>query len=78
MTIHKSQGSAWKAVVMPIANSHTNMLDNNLIYTGWTRAREFAVAVGSKDALYRGVRKSNATKRYTSLATRISENASKN
>lgn len=77
MTIHKSQGSAWKAVVMPVSKSHTNMLDNNLIYTGWTRAREFAVAVGNKEALSRGVNKSNATKRYTSLSTRIAENMSK-
>lgn len=77
ITIHKSQGSAWKAVVMPVSKSHTNMLDNNLIYTGWTRAREFAVAVGNKEALSRGVKKSNATKRYTSLSTRIAENMSK-
>lgn len=78
MTIHKSQGSAWKAVVMPVSKSHTNMLDNNLIYTGWTRAREFAVAIGNKDTLNRGVKKSNATKRYTSLSTRIAENMSNN
>lgn len=73
MTIHKSQGSAWKAVVMPVSRSHTNMLDNNLIYTGWTRAREFAVAIGDKNALIRGVQKSNAMKRYTSLALRLNQ-----
>ena len=49
------------------------MLDNNLIYTGWTRAREFAVAIGNRDTLTRGIKKSNATKRYTSLAIRINQ-----
>ena len=73
MTIHKSQGSAWKAIVMPLSRSHTNMLDNNLIYTGWTRAREFAVAIGNKETLNRGVKKSNATKRYTSLSIRLNQ-----
>lgn len=73
MTIHKSQGSAWKAIVMPLSRAHTNMLDNNLIYTGWTRAREFAVAIGNRETLSRGVKKSNATKRYTSLSTRLNQ-----
>lgn len=73
MTIHKSQGSAWKAIVLPMSRAHTNMLDNNLIYTGWTRAREFAVAIGNRDTLTRGIKKSNATKRYTSLAIRINQ-----
>lgn len=71
LTIHKSQGSAWKAVVLPFSNSHFNMLDNNLIYTAWTRAREFAVAIGQSQAIARGVKKSNASKRNTTLCDRL-------
>lgn len=71
LTIHKSQGSAWKAVVLPFSNSHFNMLDNNLIYTAWTRAREFAVAIGQSQAIIRGVKKSNASKRNTTLTERL-------
>ena len=73
MTIHKSQGSAWKAVVMPISKAHTNMLDNNIIYTGWTRAREFAVAIGNAEALNRGVKRHNSKKRYTALTEKIEQ-----
>ena len=71
LTIHKSQGSAWKAVVLPFSRSHTMMLDNNLIYTAWTRAREFAVAIGQSQAVIRGVKKSNASKRNTTLCDRL-------
>lgn len=71
LTIHKSQGSAWKAVVLPFSNSHYNMLDNNLIYTAWTRARDFAVAIGQQDAIIRGIKKSNASKRNTTLCDRL-------
>ena len=71
LTIHKSQGSAWRAVVLPFSNSHFNMLDNNLIYTAWTRAREFAVAIGQSQAVIRGVKKSNASKRNTTLSDRL-------
>ena len=71
LTIHKSQGSAWKAVVLPFSNSHYNMLDNNLIYTAWTRAREFAVAIGQSQSIIRGVKKSNASKRNTTLEDRL-------
>ena len=74
LTIHKSQGSAWKAVVLPFSNSHFNMLDNNLIYTAWTRAREFAVAIGQSQAVIRGVKKSNASKRNTTLEDRLRGN----
>lgn len=71
LTIHKSQGSAWKAVVLPFSKSHFNMLDNNLIYTAWTRAREFAVAIGQSQAVLRGIKKSNASKRNTTLCDRL-------
>lgn len=71
LTIHKSQGSAWRAVVLPFSTSHFKMLDNNLIYTAWTRAREFAVAIGQNKAVVTGVKKSNASKRNTTLCDRL-------
>ena len=57
--------------MLPFSNSHFNMLDNNLIYTAWTRAREFAVAIGQSQAVIRGVKKSNASKRNTTLSDRL-------
>lgn len=50
MTIHKSQGSEYKVVIMPIIKSHAYMLKRNLLYTGITRAREKCILIGSKDA----------------------------
>lgn len=70
LTIHKSQGSAWRAVVLPFSTAHFN-LDNNLIYTAWTRAREFAVAIGQPKAVMMGINKSNASKRNTTLCDRL-------
>lgn len=70
-TIHKSQGSAWKAVILPIVAAHTNMLSNNLIYTGVTRARDFLVIVGSKKAIWRGINTHKVSMRYTALKDRL-------
>lgn len=71
-TIHKSQGSAWKAVILPVVPQHTNMLSNNLLYTGITRARDFCVVVGDPKAIFNGIRKHDVIERYTALANRIS------
>lgn len=70
-TIHKSQGSAWKAVVLPIVPQHTNMLSNNLVYTGVTRARDFCVVVGSTETMKRAINTHEVVKRYTNLQTKI-------
>ena len=70
-TIHKSQGSAWKAVILPIVSSHTNMLSNNLFYTGITRARDFLVVVGSKKAVWRAINTHKVSLRYTGLKDRL-------
>jgi exodeoxyribonuclease V alpha subunit len=51
ITIHKSQGSEFPAVVIPVAMQHFMLLERNLIYTGITRARKFLVVVGQKKAL---------------------------
>jgi len=73
ITIHKSQGSEYRAVVMPILTQHYVMLQRNLLYTGITRARELVVIVGSKKALWIAVRNDKQQLRYSRLATRLAE-----
>ena len=48
VTIHKSQGSEFEAVILPVSTQHYKMLFRNLIYTGLTRARKLAVLVGTR------------------------------
>ena len=56
VTIHKSQGSEFPAVVIPVAMQHYMLLQRNLIYTGITRAKRLLVVVGQKKALGLAVR----------------------
>ena len=71
LTIHKSQGSEYPIVVMPIANAHYFMLSKNLLYTGITRSKRICVLVGSKDALAYGVKNVRIAKRKTMLKDRL-------
>lgn len=71
LTIHKSQGSQWDAVLMPISSGHTHMLDNNLIYTGYTRARLFHATIGSLRAFQVGIKTQRSSSRYTGVAKRL-------
>ena len=70
-TIHKSQGSEYPIVVMPIMMTHYVMLQRNLIYTGVTRAKKGLVLVGTKKAIATAVRNTTVTRRNTMLAERI-------
>ena len=70
-TIHKSQGSEYPIVVMPVLMTHYVMLKRNLIYTGVTRAKKVLIIVGSKKALAMAVRNMTVQKRNTQLADRI-------
>ncbi|MBQ4514834.1 MAG: ATP-dependent RecD-like DNA helicase [Anaerolineaceae bacterium] len=72
-TIHKSQGSEYPIVVMPILMTHYVMLQRNLVYTGVTRAKKLLVIVGTKKALSMAVRTTVINKRNTLLAKRIKE-----
>ncbi len=74
-TIHKSQGSEFKAVVLAIAKSHFVMLQRNLFYTAITRAREQLVIVGHRAAVHRCVDHNPAIERFTLLAERLRESA---
>lgn len=67
VTIHKSQGSEYPVVIMPIFMQHYMMLSRNLIYTGLTRARQLAIVVGPQKAIGLAVRQIKDRERYTSL-----------
>jgi exodeoxyribonuclease V alpha subunit len=68
ITIHKSQGSEFEAVIIPIFTQHFNMLYRNLIYTGLTRAKKQAVFVGTRRALSMAVRRQDTSQRQTALS----------
>ena len=70
-TIHKSQGSEYPIVVIPVLMTHYVMLQRNLIYTGVTRAKKVLVIVGTKKALAMAVRNMKVQDRNTMLAVRI-------
>jgi exodeoxyribonuclease V alpha subunit len=71
VSVHKSQGAEYRAVVMPITTQHYVMLQRNLIYTAITRARELVVLVGTQKALAMAVKNNVVSQRHTTLAERI-------
>lgn len=71
MSVHKSQGAEFRAVVMPLTTQHYMMLQRNLLYTAITRARELVVLVGTKQALGMAVRNNQVAERHTTLSQRI-------
>ena len=71
MTIHRSQGSEYPAVVIPLTTSAWMMLQRNLLYTAVTRARKLVVLVGSRRALAAAVRTVGAGRRHTALTHRL-------
>lgn len=73
VTIHKSQGSEFPAVVIPVAMQHYMLLQRNLIYTGMTRARKLLVLVGQKKALGLAVRNDQSRKRYSGLLSSLTQ-----
>jgi exodeoxyribonuclease V alpha subunit len=73
VSIHKSQGSEYPAVVVPVLTQHFIMLQRNLIYTAVTRGKRLVVLVGTKKALSIAVRNQAVKKRYTYLAERLAE-----
>jgi exodeoxyribonuclease V alpha subunit len=72
MTIHRSQGSEYPAVVIPLTTSAWTMLQRNLLYTAVTRAKRLVVLVGSRRALGQAVRAVSAGRRHTALDHRLS------
>jgi exodeoxyribonuclease V alpha subunit len=73
ITIHKSQGSEFKTVIIPVLTQHFKMLYRNLIYTGLTRAKKLALFVGTRKALAMAVRQQDTAKRQTALQDLINQ-----
>lgn len=71
ITTHKSQGSEYPVVILPLYTQHYMMLSRNLLYTGLTRAKKLAIIVGSKKAIYMCVRSTKSQERYTQLRQRL-------
>lgn len=73
ITIHKSQGSEYPAVIIPLLSGPRQLMNRNLLYTGVTRARKCVTILGSSNTLEEMIRNENENKRYTGLQARISE-----
>ena len=66
-TIHKSQGSEYPAVIIPVLTQHYAMLQRNLLYTGVTRGRRLVVLIGQKKAVAIAVRNMSGRRRWSKL-----------
>jgi exodeoxyribonuclease V alpha subunit len=73
LSIHKSQGSEYPAVVIPLHTQHYMMLQRNLIYTGITRGKRLVVLVGSRKALSIAVQRQDTGRRYSALQMRLQQ-----
>ena len=71
VSVHKSQGSEYPAVVMPILTQHYLMLQRNLLYTAITRARKLCVLVGTRKAIALAVKNATVAQRYSGLEARL-------
>jgi exodeoxyribonuclease V alpha subunit len=71
ITVHKSQGCEYPALVLPIVSQHYLMLQRNILYTAITRAKGLVVVVGESKALYRALNNTDVSRRNTSLADRL-------
>ena len=71
LSIHKSQGSEFPVVILPLCMSHYMMLQRNLIYTGMTRAKKLLILVGQKKAIAMAVKNEKLRLRNTRLAARL-------
>ncbi|HWK24355.1 MAG TPA: ATP-dependent RecD-like DNA helicase [Ureibacillus sp.] len=70
-SIHKSQGSEFQTVIMPIVRGYSKMLRRNLLYTGITRAKNFLILCGEPDVFISGLSKTDDLMRLTTLKTRL-------
>ena len=71
VSVHKSQGSEYPVVIMPILIQHYILLQRNLIYTGVTRGRKLVILIGTRKALAIGVKNNKTQRRYTNLQYRL-------
>lgn len=75
MTIHKSQGSEYPAVIIPLLTQHYTMLQKNLVYTAITRGKSLVILVGQRKALAIAVKNNKATRRWSMLEERLRSKA---
>ena len=73
MSVHKSQGSEYDIIILPLVRAHHIMLQRNLLYTGVTRAKKGVILVGDRTALFTAVSNDRTRRRYTLLAERLAE-----
>lgn len=73
ITIHKSQGSEFRAVIIPLAMQHYLLLQRNLLYTGVTRGKELVIIVGQEKALGMAIRNNRTENRFSGLLTRLKQ-----
>jgi exodeoxyribonuclease V alpha subunit len=71
VSVHKSQGSEYQAVIVPIMTQHYILLQRNLIYTAITRGKKLVVMIGTKKALAIGINNNKTQKRFTGLKNRL-------
>jgi exodeoxyribonuclease V alpha subunit len=71
ITVHKSQGSEFPAVVIPLATQHYLLLQRNLVYTGMTRGKRLVVLIGQKKALAMAIRNNKTERRFSGLLARL-------
>ncbi|MGL6173667.1 MAG: SF1B family DNA helicase RecD2 [Cellulosilyticaceae bacterium] len=71
VTIHKSQGSEYPAVILPVHSGPPMLLSRNLLYTAVTRAKKMVVGVGLRDTMHRMVENNREVERYSSLAIHL-------
>ena len=76
VSVHKSQGSEYPVVIVPVVTQHYILLQRNLIYTAITRAKRLAILIGTKKALAIGIKNNKVEKRYTYLRQRLEMNLS--
>jgi exodeoxyribonuclease V alpha subunit len=73
MSVHKSQGSEYPAVVMPMVTQHFPLLQRNLLYTAVSRARKLVILVGNTKAMYIAINNDKVQERYTHFVNRLTE-----
>ena len=75
LSVHKSQGSEFPVVILPVMSGPPMLLTRNLFYTALTRARQLVVLVGQEEVIRRMTENDHILKRYTTLAQRLKETA---
>ena len=73
ITVHKSQGSEYAAMILPVTKHHYMMLHRNLLYTAITRGKQLVVLIGTEDAIHLALENESSMKRFTGLKQKLTE-----